>query len=341
MRIGLLGYGFGGRYFHAPLLASLPGSTFVGVVTRSPERRQELAREHPGVRAFDSLGQLAEAGVDVVVISTALEGRQALIMQAIELGLGVVSDKPFAVDAAHGQALVDAACQAGVLLSVYQNRRWDSDFLTLRKLIDGNALGPMRRFESSIERYLPDNLGNPTGGGWLRDLGAHLVDQALQLFGPASRVYAELDLIPGGQLDRGFFVSLTHAGGVVSHLRASATQSAPQPRLRVTGDTACYTVDGFDGQEARVLGGFSPATDGADWGAEEHRNWGWLVKGDERERVPSEHGNWPFYYQQMAEAVAGRGPVPVDPADAVRALRVLDAARLSAHNGQVIALEDN
>lgn len=339
MRIGLLGYGFGGRYFHAPLLASLANSTFVGVVTRAPERRRELAAEHPGVPAFDNLRQLAEAGADVVVISTALEGRQALLLEAFELGLGVVSDKPFAFDAAQGQALIDAAAKAGVLLSVYQNRRWDSDFLTVRKLIDDGALGQVRRFESSIERYLPDNTGNPAGGGWLRDLGAHLVDQALQLFGPVSRVYAELEPVPGSALDRGFFIALTHAGGVVSHLRASAVQSAPQPRFRVTGEAACYTVDGFDGQEARVLAGFSPATDGDDWGAEEHRNWGWLVRGEERERVPSERGCWPHYYQQIAQAVAGTAALPVDPADAVKALRVLDAARASAELGEVVRLQ--
>ncbi|WPP01872.1 Gfo/Idh/MocA family oxidoreductase [Pseudomonas sp. HR96] len=340
MRIGLMGYGFGGRYFHAPLLASLPAATFVGVVTRSPERRSELAADHPGVPAFDDLAQLAGAGAEVVVISTGLAGRQALLLQAFELGLGVVSDKPFAQDAAQGQALIDAAQRAGVLLSVYQNRRWDSDFLTLRKLIDSNALGQVRRFESAVERFVPDNQGNPTGGGWLRDLGSHLVDQALQLFGPVARVYAELDRLPAEGLDREFFVALTHANGVISHLRSSALQSAPQPRFRVTGDAACYTVEGFDGQEARALAGRSPATDGDDWGAEEHRNWGWLVRGDERERVPSERGCWPQFYQALATAVAGKGAVPVDPADAVKALRVLDAARRSAELGQVVHLQN-
>ena len=337
MRIGLLGYGFGGRYFHAPLLASMD-ATFVGVVTRSPERRRELAADHPGVPAFDNLGQMVEAGIDVVVISTALEGRQQLVLQAIALGVGVVSDKPFAADAAQGQVLIDAATKAGVLLSVYQNRRWDSDFLTLRKLLDSQALGQVRRFESSIERFVPGNDGNPSGGGWLRDLGTHLVDQALQLFGPVKRVYAERDRVSDQALDQGFFVALTHVNGVISHLRASALQSAPQPRFRVTGNAGCYTVDGFDGQEARVLGGFSPATDGEDWGCEEHRNWGWLVQGDDRERVPSERGCWPRFYQQLQQAVTGAGPIPVDPADAVSALRVLDAARASAALGQVIEL---
>ena len=134
MRIGLVGYGHGGRFFHAPLISSLPAATFVGVVTRSAERRQLLAAEHPGVPAFDSIGQLVEAGVDVLVISTPLKGRPALVLDAIEHEVAVVSDKPFAADAQQAQTLITMAERQGVQLSVYQNRRWDSDFLTVRKL---------------------------------------------------------------------------------------------------------------------------------------------------------------------------------------------------------------
>ncbi|EPN01106.1 oxidoreductase, Gfo/Idh/MocA family protein, partial [Pseudomonas syringae pv. actinidiae ICMP 19070] len=181
MRAGLVGYGKGGRYFHATLISSVPGATFTGVVTRSPERKQDVANDHPGVATFDTLAELVAAGVDVVVISTPLASRRALILEAIELGVAVVSDKPFANDAAQARELVEAAERRGVLLSVYQNRRWDSDFLTVRKLIDSDALGEISRFESSIERYSPRSVGKASGGGMLRDLGSHLVDQALVL----------------------------------------------------------------------------------------------------------------------------------------------------------------
>lgn len=139
MRIGLVGYGHGGRHFHAPLIASLPGATFVGVVTLSAERRQLLAAEHPGVRAFDSIEQLVAAGIDGLVISTPLEGRAALVLEAIERGVPVVSDKPFASDLEQAKTLIEAAQTRRVPLSVYMNRRWDSDFLTLRKLIASGA----------------------------------------------------------------------------------------------------------------------------------------------------------------------------------------------------------
>ncbi|MGY2377595.1 Gfo/Idh/MocA family protein [Pseudomonas sp. SDO524_S393] len=339
MRIGLVGYGHGGRFFHAPLIATLPGATFVGVVTRSPERRLQLTTDFPGVMAFDSIGQIVEAGVDALVISTTLKGRPALVLEAIEHGVAVVSDKPFAANAEQAQALITAAERQGSLLSVYQNRRWDSDYLTLRKLIAAGALGTVTRFESRVERYSPQAVGNASGGGWLRDLGSHLVDQALQLFGPVDRVFAQLHYTAEHPtVDHGFFMSLTHANGVISHLSGNALQNCQAPRFRVSGTGGCYTVDGLDGQEEALMAGKSPKTEGEHWGAEEHRRWGWFEQGAERERVPSEKGCWTQFYRQLQSAVHGQGPLPVDAADALQTTRVLDAARLSAQRGQVIEM---
>ncbi|MBA1381118.1 Gfo/Idh/MocA family protein [Pseudomonas brassicacearum] len=339
MRIGLVGYGKGGRFFHAPLISSLPGATFVGVVTRSAERRQQLAGDYPEVQAFDTLEQLVAAGVDAVVVSTPLDGRPAIVMQAIELGAAVVSDKPFALDAAQAEAMVLAAERRNVPLSVYQNRRWDSDFLTVRKLLASGALGQVIRFESSVERYSPTSVGKGSGGGFLRDLGSHLVDQALQLFGPVTRVYAELDYRqPGQAFDNGFFMSLTHVGGVISHLSGNCVQNAPRPRFRVSGSEGCYTVEGLDGQEAQALAGLSPATEGERWGAEEHRRWGWFEHGAERERVASERGCWLEFYQRLQAALQGDGALPVAARDALATTRILDAARQSAEQGVVVCL---
>ena len=338
MRIGLVGYGHGGRFFHAPLIATLPGATFVGVVTRSPERRQQLATDHPGLLAFDSIGQIVEAGVDALVISTTLKGRPALVLEAIEHGLAVVSDKPFAANAEQAQALITAAERYEVLLSVYQNRRWDSDYLTLRKLIDAGALGVVTCFESRVERYSPQAVGNASGGGWLRDLGSHLVDQALQLFGPVDRVFAQLHYTAEHpSVDHGFFVSLTHANGVISHLWGNALQNSQAPRFRVSGSAGCYTVEGLDGQEEALLAGKSPKTEGDHWGAEEHRRWGWFEQGSERERVPSEKGCWMQFYQQLQAAMQGQGALPVSAYDALETTRILDAARLSAESQQVVS----
>ncbi|MFI3044931.1 Gfo/Idh/MocA family oxidoreductase [Pseudomonas coronafaciens pv. coronafaciens] len=339
MRAGLVGYGKGGRYFHATLISSVPGATFAGVVTRSPERKQGVAKDHPGVATFDTLAELVTAGVDVVVISTPLASRRALILEAIELGVAVVSDKPFAADAAQARELVETAERRGVLLSVYQNRRWDSDFLTVRKLIDSGALGEISRFESSIERYSPRSVGKASGGGMLRDLGSHLVDQALVLFGPVERVYGELRFASADdELDHTFFVVLTHANGVVSHLSGSCLQSSPKPRFRVGGSKGCYSVDGLDGQEEAAFAGLTPRSEGERWGVEEHRRWGWFEHGDHRERVPSERGCWLEFYQQLQRAIDEQGANPVDPHDAIASARVMDAARLSAKEGRIVAL---
>ncbi|TDV63435.1 Gfo/Idh/MocA family oxidoreductase [Pseudomonas sp. LP_7_YM] len=339
MKIGLIGYGKGGRFFHAPLIASMPGTTFAGVVTTSPERRQDLKEDYPKVAAFDSMADLVNAGVDAVVISTPLASRHALILQAIELGVPVISDKPFAPNAEDAQALVDAAERRGVLLSVYQNRRWDSDFLTVRKLIDQGVLGQITRFESRVERYTPSSVGKESGGGVLRDLGSHLIDQALLLFGPAKRVYAELEFATLQKtVDHGFFVSLIHASGVTSHLWGSCLQNAQGPRFRVNGSKGCYTVDGLDGQEAATLAGLSPKSEGERWGVEEHRRWGWFEQGEHRERVPSERGCWTEFYRQFQEAVMSQGRNPVDAREAVASAKVLDAARVSALEGRVVEL---
>lgn len=336
MRAGLVGYGKGGRFFHATLLDGLPGVTFAGVVTRSPERKQQVAADHPGLATFDTLAELVAAGVDVVAISTPLASRRALILEAIGLGVGVVSDKPFAEDAAQARELVDAAERAGVMLSVYQNRRWDSDFLTIRKLIDDQTLGRISRFESSIERWSPGSVGKVSGGGVLRDLGSHLVDQALVLFGSVDRVYAELQSAASQEPDHTFFVALTHQSGVVSHLSGSCLQNIPRPRFRVSGSQGCYSVEGLDGQEAAALAGLTPRSEGDRWGVEAPERWGWLEQGAQRERVPSQPGRWPEFYRSLQKAVDGQGRNPVDPYEALATTVILDAARLSAEQGRVV-----
>jgi predicted dehydrogenase len=335
-RFGLVGYGSGGRIFHAPLLASADGVEFAGVVTRSPQRRAELAKDHPDVPAFDSLADLAAAGVQAVTVSTPAATHIPLAREAVALGLATVVDKPFALDAEAAREATTLAAEAGVLLSVYQNRRWDSDLLTLRRLIGEGALGEVRRFESRFERWSPEREPPAAGGGTLLDFGAHLVDQAHLLFGPSTRVYAEMR--GDGELDDDVFVALHHASGVESHLWGSWRQAAPGPRLRVTGTTGTYIVDGIDGQEAALKAGRSPAGLGERWGVEPEHTWGRLYRGATGASVRSERGRWDTYYPAFAAAVRGEGAPPVDPWDSVRNMDVLDAARISATTGETVSL---
>ncbi|MBB3678534.1 Gfo/Idh/MocA family protein [Modestobacter versicolor] len=338
VRFGLVGYGFGGRYFHAPLLAAAPECAFVGVVTTSPDRRELLGREHPGVAAFGSLQELAAAGAEAVAISTPADTHTPLTDQALDLGLAVVCDKPFALDAPTARASVERAERAGVLLSPYQNRRWDSDFLTVRSLVDRGELGTVTRFESRFERFTPDPGPGASGGGTLLDFGAHLVDQALVLLGPVATVYAEWRVRESG-LDDDVFVALTHTSGARSHLSGSWSEGAPGDRFRVSGTTGSYVVGGpMDGQEAALVAGQTPATLGAGWGVEPPERYGRVQRGDASETVPTVPGAWSTFYPAFATAVRGAGAVPVDPWDAVASLTVLDAARRSATEGVVVRL---
>ncbi|MGY1642491.1 Gfo/Idh/MocA family oxidoreductase [Geodermatophilus sp. SYSU D00703] len=338
VRFGLVGYGFGGRYFHAPLLAAAAECDFLGVVTTSPERRAQVAAEHPGLRTFASLEELAGAGAEAVAISTPADTHTPLTEQALGLDLAVVCDKPFALDAAAARRAVDLAAARRLPLAPYQNRRWDSDFLTVRELVAEGRLGTVTRFESRFERFDPEPGPPAAGGGTLLDFGAHLVDQALVLLGPVTSVYAEWRLRDTG-LDDDVFVALTHAGDARSHLWGSWSQGAPGDRFRVAGTEGAYTVGGpMDGQEALLLAGETPATLRERWGAEPEERWGRLRRGDGGETVPTHRGRWDTFYPTFAAAVRGRGPAPVDPQDAVATAAVLDAARRSATEGRVVPL---
>ena len=337
LRTGLVGYGFGGRFFHAPLLASAPGIDFLGVVTTSPDRAEQVRRE-TGRAVFGSLQALADAGAEAVAVSTPVTTHTALSQEALRLGLAVVCDKPFALDAASARETVELAESRGVVLTAYQNRRRDSDFLTVLDLVAGGRLGSVTRFESRFERYQPDPGPPAAGGGSLLDFGSHLVDQALVLLGPVTAVTAEQHLNDAG-LDDDVFVALTHAGGARSHLWGSWRQGAPGPRFRVTGTDATYVVPGLmDVQEELLLAGESPATLGDAWGVEPEDRWGHLATGDRRETVPTVRGRWDTFYPEVAAAVRGEGPVPVDPWDAVATATVLDAARSSAASGRTVGL---
>jgi predicted dehydrogenase len=256
----------------------------------------------------------------------------------------VVVDKPLAPSAAEARALVEQAERLGVLLTVFMNRRWDSDQLTLRRLLDDRKLGEVLRYESRFERWRPAlserkpwrEVSSPqAGGGVLLDLGSHLVDQALVLFGPVARVYAEVESRRGGA-DDDVFLALEHRSGARSHLWASLLAAAPGPRLRVLGDRGAYVVTEVDGQEDALRSGARPGGD-EQWGVEPPERWGRLFTEERSEAVASEWGDWPRFYIELERALREGSQAPVDPWDAVTGLEVLEAARRSAATATVVA----
>ena len=346
LRVALLGYGLSGRVFHAPVVTSVPGLRLAAVVTGSPERAAEAAADLPGVQVLPDADSVWERArdFDLVVVATPNRTHVPLGLAAVEAGLAVVVDKPLAPSPGEGQRLVDAASRAGVLLAPYQNRRWDGDLLTVRRLLDAGELGRVSRFESRLEiwRPVPKPGWRETGtaedaGGILHDLGSHLVDQAMLLFGPVRRVYAEVSVRRSGvELDDDVFLALTHAGGVVSHLTASKAAPDAGPRFRVVGDRAAYVKHGTDVQEPHLRAGRRPGEPG--FGEEPDASWGTVGAGGETRRVPTERGDWRAFYAGVERCLRGEGPVPVDPAGVVEGLRVLEAARRSAAEGVTVTL---
>lgn len=345
-RVALLGYGLSGSAFHAPLIVCVPGLALAAVVTTDPERAAGARRDHDRVAVLDSAAQVwrRAADFDVAVIATPNRSHVPLTLAALDAGLAVVVDKPFAPSAAEGAQLIAAAEAAGRLLTVYQNRRWDGDIRTLRELLADGALGRVLRFESRFDRWRPTpkpgwrESGSPTdAGGLLNDLGSHLVDQALHLFGSATHVYAEVARQrPSVEVDDDVFLALTHASGVRSHLAASAMVAQAGPRLRVLGDRAAYVKDGVDVQEEALRAGRRP--DEPDWGVEPPQRWGRLGVDDATMTVPTLPGAYQQFYVELVSALRDGGPPPVDPAEALAGLGVLDAARQSASARSVVAL---
>jgi len=338
LRVAIVGYGVAGRFFHAPLVSAEPGMRVAAIVTSDPERAAAAAREHPGARILDSAERVwaAPGEFDLLVVAAPNRAHVPLALAAIAARIPVVVDKPLAPDAAGARALVGAARDAGVMLSVFQNRRWDGDFLTVRRLLAEGAVGAPVRFESRFDRWRPrvdvsrwrERPGAEEAGGLLADLGSHLIDQAIVLFGRPVEVHAELDMVrAGAQVDDEVFLSLTHPGGVRSHLGASVLSGVPAPRMRLVGRAATYEVFGLDPQEDALRAGARPG--GRDWGRDPPGRWGRLGDGGEPRPVETEPGDYPAFYAAVARHLRGEGPVPVDPAGAVAVLEVIDAARVA------------
>jgi predicted dehydrogenase len=328
MRVGLLGYGVGGAVFHAPLIAATPGLELAAVMTTNPGRQAQVRAAHPGAEVLSSAEELWQRGLDLVVVTTPNRTHVELATAAVDAGVPVVVDKPLATSAADGRKLVEHARERGVPLTTYQNRRWDGDFRTLRRLVSGGALGDVYRFESRFERWRPapkpgwrESGSAQEGGGVLNDLGSHLIDQALVLFGPAVSVYGEVDARRAGvEVDDDAFVALTHASGTRSHLWMSAVTGQLGPRFRVLGGRSSYTSSGLDTQEAALRTGGTPAPNAP----------GLLGAGDDVRPVETLPGAYGEFYAGVRDALAAGTPMPVDPADAVATLEVIEAVRRSA-----------
>jgi predicted dehydrogenase len=333
-RVGLVGYGSSGQGIHAPLLHRA-GLAVTVVVTGDPVRAAAASAECGAAVVPDLTTLLARDDVDLVVIASPSGVHAAQASACIAAGTPVVVDKPLAVDAQSAYAVVEAARRAAVPLTVFQNRRYDPEFATIRHVVSEGLVGEPVRAELRWERWRPvpkhrwrEQADWRDGGGIMLDLHTHLVDQAVLLFGPVRSVYAEVRSWTTVAEDDAF-LALHHESGMTTHVGATSVSAAAGPRLRLLGREGAYLL-ATSGTEETVLTDFpnSPGTHG------------WLLWGQgRREAVPARHADPADFYQEVAAALDSpdpQGQMPVDPRDAVHVLAVLDAARRSAAHGAVI-----
>jgi scyllo-inositol 2-dehydrogenase (NADP+) len=333
IRTAVVGFGTSGAVFHAPFLDANPEYSLDVIVTGDPGRRAEAEGRYPDARVVQTVDDaLALADrLDLVIIGSPTGTHAGLAARALDARLHVVVDKPLAITAAEGRMLVERAVEVGRILTVFQNRRWDDDFLTLRRLIAEGSLGEVARFESRFEWWKPDPADSwktrataSEGGGLLYDLGTHVIDQALQLFGDVVEVHAEVDTRrPGGAADDDAFVSLLHRSGVRSQLWMSSVAAQPGPRFRVLGSTGAYVSWGLDGQEPALIGGSRPGDPG--FGRRPEWDWGTLGVEGSLTTPPMEPGDYAAFTRALADTILRGAPVPVDPADAIRVLEIIES----------------
>jgi len=332
IRTALIGYGVSGRVFHAPFLEVDPAFSFDVIVTGDAGRAAEAATQHPDARVLASFEEMLEAAddLDLVVIGTPPATHARIATAALEAGLDVVVDKPFTVTSDEGRALVAHAERLGRRITVFQNRRWDGDFRTVRDLVETGRLGAVRRFESRFEWYKPEVRASwkaeasvAQGGGILFDLGTHLIDQAVQLFGPVAEARAELAVNrAGGLADDDAFVALQHESGTISHLWMNSLAPQFGPRFHVLGSLSGYTSHGLDGQEEALDAGVLPSDE--DYGLTSPDRWGVFGVEGSLEPLPTLRGDYGAFYRALADAIRGNAPLPVDPADAVAVLEIIE-----------------
>jgi scyllo-inositol 2-dehydrogenase (NADP+) len=346
IRVGVVGFGLGGRVFHAPLIASVEGLELAAVMERSTNK---AAERYPGITTYRSVeAMLADESLGLFVVTTPNSTHYEIARQILAAGRSVVVDKPLCATAAQAAELMKLAATKNALLIPYHNRRWDGDFKTVRKLVEDAALGRLVSFESYMDRWRPempkDRLWKESaeaGGGKLLDLGPHLADQALTLFGKPETVSADVRRERDGEgANDAFTIRLRYPGLMVT-LGANSLSLPAGPRFHLRGTKGNYWKSGVDPQEA-ALGKITRITD-PQWGAETPAEWGTLhigVDGGTVSRpVETMRGDYRLYYAGVRDALLGKAPAPVATMDAWRVLRLLEWAAESAVTRREVACD--
>jgi scyllo-inositol 2-dehydrogenase (NADP+) len=330
MRVGIAGYGLAGRVFHAPLLKGC-GYEVASILTSNSERIAQAKSDFPVTQMFSELDAFLDSGLDLVVIASSNVAHLPQTRAALERRIPTVVDKPMGRTVAEVKEMIELSEKNTTLLTTFFNRRWDSDSLTIKKLLITGELGQPFRFDGRFERFRPErnmaswreNLSPEDGGGLLLDLQSHLISTALDYFGPAQVVSASVRSIRGGS-DDDVTVTLKHDSGVDSYLAASAVSGAPGPRVRLLGSKGALVVNELDPQEDALRAGQIPL--GGVWSSP-MTSAAAIHRGDEVISVDSVPGNYAAFYTLVKSAIESGSPAPVSLADALRVAEIIEEAR--------------
>lgn len=336
----LVGYGQSGQYFHAPLLEYVDGLELSGVVSSKPELVNAAL---PKARVFTTLGEaLDEPEVELIVLGLPNTLHHDYAKKALLAGKHVVVEKPFTITSDEARELIALADERDLKLSVYHNRRFDCDFLTLKDLIETGKLGDVHSYLCNYNRFRPAATGKwretaAMGSGIFYDLGSHGIDQAIHLFGKPQTVQAKL------RVQREGVEAVDHFHVVLGYedkdiiLHGNCLSTHPGPRYQVSGHKGTYLKYGMDPQEDHLKADGTPSDD--IWGLEAMENWGVLYdETGQGQPVQSARGCYERYYEMMRDAVRGEGPVPVDPRDALLTIEIIEAGYKSNAEGRTIEL---
>ncbi len=337
VRVGLIGYGYAGRVFHAPLIAATENVVLVAVASSRPD----AVREGVGSVAVEATPDtlIARDDIELVVVATPNDSHVPLALAALAAGKHVVVDKPFALSLNDARAVVAAAEGTERLLAVFHNRRWDSDFLSVRAAIERGDIGQVVHFESHFDRFRPQvrdrwRERSQGGGGIWYDLGPHLIDQALQLFGLPDAVETSLATLRPGALADDWAHAVLHYPDKRVILHASMLTAGGSARFTVHGTGGSLVKQRGDQQEAQLLGGIVPGATG--WG--EDTDPLLLHDGETSRAVPLLEGDQRGFYREVAAAVRKRGLNPVPPAEALAVMAVIEAGLRSSAEGRAMPL---
>ncbi len=339
IRTGVIGYGLGGMAFHAPLVDAVPELELAAVAT---SRADAVHERYPDVAVTSAEALIADPGIALVVISTPNDSHFPLARAALEAGKHVVIDKPFTIRSEEGEVLIALAAARGLVLSAFHNRRWDADFLTVQELLASGRLGEVTLYEGRWDRYRPEVTTlwrdvPEAGSGMLADLGPHLIDQALVLFGMPEALSADVAVQRVGARTDDYFDLTFYYGLRRVLLSASRLIASPRPRFAVHGTEANFVKYGLDPQEPLLKIGGSANDPG--YGVDPEANYGTLTLGDgTREIIPSERGDYRLYYSGVANAIQTGAPPPVTAEDAVTGLKLMELARESAREGRRVKI---